>query len=287
MKKTLIILLALIFMLSGCKKNDDTPPPPESAEPSNEAIAPSETVPPTDPLPSETEPEPTQETTPQPEQPVFAENGYTPKAVMYHLIMEEPYSIYEALFVRPNDFSEELDALNEEGYTYLFADEFEKTAEKSVALTFDDGYEDNYTTMFPILKEHGAKATVFLITDLLDTDGYLTTEQVKEMAASGYVRFGSHTVSHYELASQSDETVEYQLSKSKEIIESITGMPCNSMAYPAGSHSGSVMNIAAKYFDYAYTTKSPNSVTEYTKMNIPRVYAARSLNRYSFMSLID
>lgn len=282
MKKIIIILLALTFLLSGCKKADDSPTPPESSEPSGETSVPTETV-----VPKETEPEPTEEKTPQPNQPVFSENGYTPKAVMYHLIMEEPYSIYEALFVRPGDFSAELDALNEEGYTYLFADEFEKTQGKSIALTFDDGYEDNYTTMFPILKEHGAKATVFLITDMLDTDGYLTTEQVKEMAASGYVRFGSHTVNHYELASQKDETVEYQLSKSKEIIESITGTPCRSMAYPAGSHNKSVMDIASKYFDYAYTTKSPNSVTEYSKMNIPRVYAARSLNRYSFMSLID
>ena len=291
MKKILVLSLSLIIILSSCgKKAEESIPTEENDTAQNSETTETESntepeVQETTEAPTEapTEPEPTD---PAPVAPVFNENGHTPAPVMYHLIMEEPFNNYTALLVRPGDFSEELDLLNEAGYTYLFADEFAKTENLSVVLTFDDGYEDNYTTMFPILKEHGAKATIFLVTDLLDTDGYLTTAQVKEMAASGYVHFGSHTVSHCDLAKQSDEVVDNQFSESKRIIESITGMPCDSMAYPAGSNSASVREIASKYFKFAYTTKSPNSVKEYTDMNIPRHYGARTVVGKAFMNLI-
>ncbi len=47
------------------------------------------------------------------------------------------------------------------------------------------------------------------------------------------------------------------------------------------------MKIASEYYDFAYTTKSPNSVFEYSEMNIPRHYGARSLSAESLLEIID
>ena len=212
---------------------------------------------------------------------------YAPKTFMYHLILEEPYNSYTALFVRPSSFDKQLRMLTDAGYTFLFADEWEMTDRPSVILTFDDGYEDNYTNMFPILKSYGAKATVFLITDLIGTSGYLSEDQIREMASSGLVSFQSHTMSHLDLSYQDEATLRYQFSESAFVIESLTGRPVKALAYPAGSYNGFVLSVVSDYFNFCYTTKSPYSVTDYTPYTIPRYYAARELTDAQFSAYIS
>ncbi len=97
----------------------------------------------------------------------------------------------------------DLDFLRAEGYVTVLprelaagqCDDGSALPEKMVLLTFDDGYASNYTLAFPVLKEYGAKATVSLITERIDSgkDGFLSWEQCREMARSGLVEFASHT----------------------------------------------------------------------------------------------
>lgn len=211
---------------------------------------------------------------------------YKPKALMYHLILDEVYGPYENLFVRPSEFDTHLSVLDELGYEYLFAEEWRLTEKPSVMITLDDGYEDNYTEMFPILKAHGAKATVFLVTDLIGTDGYMTREMIREMSASGYVSFQCHTAHHSDLSYQSSEALRADFDESCSIIEEITGKPVRALAYPAGSYNNTVLDVAKDYFDFAYTTKSPNSVTEYTPLTVPRHYIARGYGRELFSGFV-
>lgn len=200
---------------------------------------------------------------------------YTPSVYMYHLIMEEPFSIYEGLFVRPSEFEAQLDAIVDAGAVSLFADEYRMTSKPSVVLTFDDGYEDNYTTAFPLLKEKGVKATVFLVTDLIGTEGYLTEAQIREMAESGLVRFGCHTKSHVSLPSLGEERIREQFRASNEIIESIVGYEIRSLTYPAGDHNETVVGVAGEFFDFAYTTESPKSAASVSELTIPRYRVSR------------
>ncbi len=218
---------------------------------------------------------------------VYPVGEYRPKAMMYHLIMETPYNDYTPLFVRPSDFDRQLSIIRDKGFEFLFADEWRLTERPSVILTFDDGYVDNYTDMFPILKKYGAKATVFLISELVGTDGYLSVDQVKEMAASGLVSFQCHTAHHVDLSYQDEATIRSEFASSIEKIESWTGRPVRSLAYPAGSYNDVVLRIAPEYFDFCYTTKSPNSVTEYSMFNIPRYYIARELTEQSFIYYLE
>lgn len=195
---------------------------------------------------------------------------YEPSVFMYHLVMEEPYSVYDGLFVRPSDFASQMDSVVQSGAQCLFADEYRLTEVPSVIITFDDGYEDNYTTAYPILKERGLKATIFLITDLIDTPGYLTRAQIKEMAASGVIRFGCHTKSHFNLAQQSEVIIERQLDISKMLIEELVGYEVRSLAYPTGGFNDLVVAEAAERFDFAYTTKSPWKTPDFGMLTIPR-----------------
>lgn len=79
-------------------------------------------------------------------------------------------------------------------------------ANKTIVLTFDDGYLDNYNYVFPLLKKYGAKATIFVSPDFVDPSesprhqshggGFLSWAEMREMEASGLVDIQSHTMTH-------------------------------------------------------------------------------------------
>jgi len=209
-----------------------------------------------------------------------------PVPIMYHLIMEDPYSKWDTLFVRPGEFDAHLSKMADEGYDFVFADEYKIHDGKSVALTFDDGYLDNYTTAFPLLEKYNAKATIFIIEDKIGTDGYLSEEQIKEMADSGRVHFGCHTKTHSEIPSLKEDTLRKEIVSCKERIEEITGKPCNAFAYPGGKYSKESVSVIEDYFDSAYTTEGGPSKWP-TNSLIPRVYAARGDSAEALVKKVD
>jgi len=203
--------------------------------------------------------------------PVIPEKGtYTPAVFMYHLILDEPYSPYENLFVRPSEFEGQVKILNSLGYSYEFAENYGTKEYPTAILTFDDGYEDNYTEMFPILKKYNAKATVFLATSLIGTEHYLTESQIKEMSDSGLVSFQSHTVNHSDLTYLNEAYIRSEMENSISIIEGLTGKKVNSFAYPAGKYNALAVSVVGEYVSFAYTTASPYNDSSDNPLLIPR-----------------
>lgn len=304
--RILVLCVAMCMMLTSCalglRNTADTglavtsdAPDENTAEATAEDTTVTESVP-TEPEESTsvatevtteevTEPVTESETTATPEPPAAPTGSYKPKAFMYHLIREDVYGPYDNLFVRPHEFETHLTVLDELGYEYLFAEEWRITEKPSVIITLDDGYDDNYTEMFPILKAHGAKATVFIVTDLIGTDGYMTKEQIREMSESGLVSFQCHTAHHRDLSYQSADSLHADFAESIEIIEGITGKPVTALAYPGGSFNNTVLSVVPDYFDFAYTTKSPTSYPDYTAHTVPRYYIARGFGRANILNI--
>ena len=296
MKKICFLLAAIMLvMLTSCAAKDtDDGGSSSDTEPSQSTPATDDTKPPvTEPVTEAPVTEPATEPATDPVtpavgaadiSPVYSDTGYTPKPMMYHLIMEEPYNTLTALFVRPSDFDAQVAAMVDAGCVFMFANDYRKTTKPGVMLTFDDGYEDNYTDMFPILKKYGARATVFLISNMLGTPGYLTEAQVKEMAESGLVYFGCHTANHCDLAKQSEERVRAEFSESVAKIESLTGVKCTALAYPSGSYNETVIKVASEFFDYAYLARQQIPDGGVTNYKIPRIYVARDLSAAQLMT---
>lgn len=130
----------------------------------------------------------------------------------------------------------------------------DKPADRKTLLIFDDAYESVYDNAVPILKKAGYTATIFVITGFAGRTNnwdvspgrkfrHLSWEQIKELAGKGY-SFGSHTVNHPDLTRLSDKQVEFELRKSKEVLEDKLGQEVSSLSYPFGRFNFKVQKLA-------------------------------------------
>jgi hypothetical protein len=108
------------------------------------------------------------------------------------------------LTVHPAKFERQIDYLVRNRYTILTAGEVERAVRlhqpvptRSVALTLDDGYDDNFTQAFPILRRYGLDGTLFLVSSTVGTQGHVTWDEAREMRDER-MEFGSHSVHHFE-----------------------------------------------------------------------------------------
>lgn len=165
--------------------------------------------------------------------------------LLYHNIAESYEASDNLLHITPERFKEHMQALNNAGYTAISYNDYKNYVngvssipEKSIIIAFDDGYLSNYTYAFPILKEFGMKAAIFVVTGSVDNEktvyphfGYA---QAKEMLDSGLIEIGSHTHSHRSFKELSYEETVTELRKSKYLIESELKINCTLLAYPYG-----------------------------------------------------
>lgn len=115
-----------------------------------------------------------------------------------------------------------------------------------VVLTFDDGWAEHYTDVFPVLQSHGAVASFGIATGFIEAGGpYMTWAQIERMSDAG-MEITSHTVSHLDLGTSDDETVRHQLEASKAELEERTGKRVDFLVYPGGEpfRSGTEERIA-------------------------------------------
>jgi peptidoglycan/xylan/chitin deacetylase (PgdA/CDA1 family) len=134
---------------------------------------------------------------------------------------------------------------------------------RGVVLTFDDGYESVYTGAWPVLRESGLPATVFLVTGYMgrpnDWDQplargafrHLSWDQAREMAADGGVRFGSHGVTHRDLTALRDDELERELRESRMVITEELGRVPEAFCYPFGRFDARV-TAALREAGYTY-----------------------------------
>lgn len=167
----------------------------------------------------------------------------------YHAITATPDTLSEIYSVPPAEFSAQLDYLQENGYTtitlndYIRARRYGKPLpEKPIVLTFDDGYADNYTEMLPILEAHGMTAVVYVVTNFLGKNGYLTFEQVQDMQRRG-IEIGIHGADHIPLTILDGEFLDNQIRKSKIWLEWSGLEPIGSLSYPNGAYDERIIEM--------------------------------------------
>ncbi len=133
----------------------------------------------------------------------------------------------------------------------------ETGSEQLVALTFDDGYRDTYSTAFPILRDRGLPFTVYLATESIETGVALgpvpgaeplSWRELEMMSESGLMTAGAHTHRHVDVRTLSANQVDEELGTSDRLIEDRLGVAPAHFAYPWGFWSATAdASVSARY----------------------------------------
>ena len=182
--------------------------------------------------------------------------------LMYHKVGPIVYSQY---WVRTAMFRRQMEALKAYGYTPVTTQELmdfragiATPPQKPILITFDDGYENWYTDVFPILSDPAInfKAVFFIPTGKVGLtnswnigDGnpvinHLTWDEIRELHTSDLIDFQSHTVNHPALSCLTPEQVLYELTTSKQQLAQNVGVDARYIAYPFGAENSTVEAMA-------------------------------------------
>ena len=216
--------------------------------------------------------------------------------LMYHYVSVPPAGadIYRRdLSVTPALFESHLKYLTDAGYHVITLDDLlyalaqgRDLPTKPVILTFDDGYEDNYTNVFPLLQKYDLVGHFFVISDFVNQGrpGYMTWPQIEEMAAAGQ-RFGSHSRDHPSLSGQSDDYLVWQALGGKEALEEHLGQHPRWISYPAGQYDDRTIAVykSAGYWGGLTTqqgaTHTLDDIFELKRVRVRGSHTAADLGR--------
>ena len=209
--------------------------------------------------------------------------------LMYHAVSDYMWGIGE-LFVSPSDMEKQLAYLVDNGYDPIWFQDLAHVEQydKPVILTFDDGYDDNYTELFPLLQKYQVKATVFIIGNALGTSHKMTAEQIRELSDSGLVSVQSHGYTHDDLNVMSREALEYELGETWRVLTRITGKIPSVLCYPTGRYSSATIEVAKRYDNFGLKMNGGlYNTSRDDPFEVSRYYVARYTDIYTFAAYID
>lgn len=151
---------------------------------------------------------------------------------------------YIRYIVSETDFRSQMSWLQESGWRGVSVGEaLAFRDERGVAITFDDGTETDLLTAAPLLESNGHGATFFVTVGYLGKPGYLSTAQVKELAASGF-EIGCHSMSHRYLSDLDSHGLQQEIVEAKQRLEGILGKSVQHFSCPGGRYDSRVAEIA-------------------------------------------
>ena len=214
--------------------------------------------------------------------------------IMYHrFIKDDSEKGVHGTYMHVNMLEKHFKLLKRLGYqTLTFADIHQQgfaerlnPSKKYIMLTVDDGYKDNYELLFPLLKKYNFKAVIYAVTgeqfnrwDVEQPDNperrveLMSPAQIKEMADSGLVEFGGHTLTHPHLDTLDKDSQRFEIAENKTQLEQLIGKSLYSFAYPFGSHNQDSKDLAQELgYPFAVATNSGPLAMHEDKYQIRRI----------------
>ena len=210
--------------------------------------------------------------------------------LMYHMIGDMKNN---SAVMTEDNLRIQMQYLKDHGYhpitmqeLYDYVTKGEKLPSKPVCITFDDGYLDSYTIVYPMMKEFGYPWTLFLITDdVCKSYNRMTWEQLKEMADSGAVTIANHTLSHpklHNLPTRAEK--ENEIIGANKALKYHLGIDNLWFAYPYGDYDDEVIDICKKAgIKLAVTTDAGRVHVGSYPYDLKRVYIGNNVSLARFM----
>ncbi|MCE5221167.1 MAG: polysaccharide deacetylase family protein [Clostridium sp.] len=212
--------------------------------------------------------------------------------VLYYHSVDE--SAANEVTITPEMLKAQLKYIKDKGYVTLTLSNLKgyllnnsPIPNKSIVITFDDGYMNNYYNAFPILKDFNMVATIFCITSNLDGTYYLSKDAINQMSNYG-IDIQSHTVNHLHLDKLTYGEQLTELKKSKQTLESIMGKKVDSIAYPFGDFNDDSIKAAKEAgYTLGFTTKRGLSDRDDNPLKLDRIYISSKYDMNTFKEILS
>jgi peptidoglycan/xylan/chitin deacetylase (PgdA/CDA1 family) len=172
--------------------------------------------------------------------------------LLYHSVADSVDPRFAEWAVTPAQFAAHMDLLRSEGYRTVTVRELAlgaraAAADRTVVITFDDGFEDFYTAAWPHLERNGLTATVFITSGNVGSTAtwlgrqgegdrpLMSWAQIAEISAAG-IECGAHGHTHVQLDTVPPSRARQEIERSRDALAAATG-PVSSFAYPHGYHT--------------------------------------------------
>jgi peptidoglycan/xylan/chitin deacetylase (PgdA/CDA1 family) len=170
--------------------------------------------------------------------------------LMYHVIAAPPPGApFPGLYVTPHEFAAQMQALSAAGWRATTLDRLAAywsgaaglPRGKPVVLTFDNGYQSQFTQALPVLRRFGWVADENIqITGLPPSQGGLGEQEVREMVAAGW-ELDTQGFSHADLITLDAEQLHHEVAEAREVLRRRYGVPVNWFCYPSGHYDATVV----------------------------------------------
>jgi peptidoglycan/xylan/chitin deacetylase (PgdA/CDA1 family) len=172
--------------------------------------------------------------------------------LMYHVINPPPAGApFPGLYVPASEFAAQMQALKSAGWHAVTLDQLEAywtrgvplPSGKPIVLTFDNGYQSQYSNALPVLRQMGWPGNEMIQTDFINltSEGGLSDAQVRGMLAAGW-ELDTQGVTHYDLITASPSRLRDEVFGARQLLRQRYGVPVNWFAYPSGHYNATVID---------------------------------------------
>lgn len=204
----------------------------------------------------------------------------------YHSIMTEKGN---ELRIPVEQFEEQMKYLYDNGFHVISLDQMYSALaggslpQKPVVITFDDGYEDNYTNAYRVMKKYNFTGSVFMVSNYVNGTGFLKMSQLQELQANGWI-IGGHTANHIDLATVNKTEAIKELKESRDDLEKQLNYKMKYFAYPFGGYNENVISIIREDgYQIAFTKEKGWLIPNEDLLLLKRVYLYANMGMDKFI----
>jgi peptidoglycan/xylan/chitin deacetylase (PgdA/CDA1 family) len=207
-------------------------------------------------------------------------NADDSKCIFYHDIHSK--NRFTDMSTPVDLFVKHINVIRELGFEIVH----EITKEKNqISISFDDGFKGLYKNI-GIINKLEVPITIFVVSSFLDRDNFLTTHNLKELAINKFIKIQSHTFTHAELPTLDSDSLQMELKKSKEILESICETEMNSICFPKGLFDKSVIKKSSEVGYNKQFSSLPGSYHSEVFPSVKRRSLVQSASEKEFKSIL-
>jgi len=193
-------------------------------------------------------------------------------SIMYHRFDENKYP---STNIKMDIFLKHIQLIKDLNYDFIHPEEFQKNfnipkKQKKILLTIDDAFQSFYDIAWPFLKTNKIPFILFVSTEPVGNNGYMTWDQIKEIENENFAIIGHHSHSHEYLIDETDQDFINDIKKANKIFDKEIGYVPNLFSYPFGEYSEFMREYISKNFNYAFGQHSGVIDVNKEKFQLPR-----------------